>query len=38
MVHVFTKGISLKVNSIVRLEFELTYSYLTIQRVNPYEE
>ena len=31
--HTFLKGISLKVNIIVQLEFELTYHNVTIQYV-----
>ena len=33
-IHTFPKGISLKVNVIVRLEFELAYYDIAIQHVN----
>ena len=35
-VHAFPKGISLKVNKIVWLEFKLTYSQASIQLFNHY--
>ena len=34
MVHTFAKGISLEVNIITQLEFELTYYNITVQHVS----